>query len=41
MKKLIVLAVSASFAFMVAGCNTTGTMIGKAPIGKEPVVTKY
>jgi len=40
MKKLIVLAVSASFAFMVAGCANTG-MIGKAPIGKEPVVTKY
>jgi hypothetical protein len=41
MKKVVVLAVAASFAMTVAGCTT----LGKAPIGKTPapapVVTKY
>ena len=37
MKKLLILAISASFAVMVAGCTT----MGKAPIGKTPVITKY
>jgi hypothetical protein len=37
MKKLLVLAIAASFAVTVAGCTT----MGKAPIGKTPVVTKY
>jgi hypothetical protein len=39
MKKLLVLAISASFAVAVAGCTHTG--VGKMPIGKEPIVTKY
>lgn len=38
MKKLLVLAVTASFAVLIAGCAAD---FGKAPVGKTPVVTKY
>ena len=37
--KVITLAIVASVALLAGGCMHD--LVGKAPIGKQPVVTKY